>query len=602
MAMSSQFYFHRFESRRPPEPLPRQPKIELLWQVLALLALLLGARYLHWRWTHSINWDAVWFSVPLVIGETCAYIGLILYVINLWKTKEDACRLPSPPLSFSDCVNNLREKDRPISVDIFITTYNENEELVRLSIRDAKNVRYPYEIEIKVHVLDDGDRPVMHQVAVEEGVNYIRRDDKRGFKAGNLCNAMAQTSGDFIVICDADTRLFPTMLERTMGYFHDPNMAFVQTPQWFFDLPLGQRLPAWLHRRAGRIGKRAGRLIEKIFGEIRMDDDPFGNDPTIFYGVIQRRRNVWNAAFCCGAASIHRREAVMEVATHNYDKAVRRASRRKKWRWRIPLRLRRKKYVAIEPEIMPFKFHVSEDLYTSIAIHQHRKTRWKSVLHPWIESKMLSPQDLLTWTIQRFKYAGGSLDIFIHDNPIIKPGLSFGQRLMYLTTFWSYLGATWSLMFLLAPIIYMTTGISPMQEYAHELFEYAVPFLVVNELALMFGTWGVSSYKGKNYYVSGFPISLRALWAVLRKQEITFHVTPKLRQSGFFIRLVWPQIAIVVLTLLAIIWMCVSFTMQNNGYTLGGIFANGLWSFYNIIAMLVIIRAAFWNPGGEMAR
>ena len=59
--------------------------------------------------------------------------------------------------------------------------------------------------------------------------------------------------------------------------------------------------------------------------------------------------------------------------------------------------------------INPYKFYVSEDIYTSIVLHSDPEHHWKSVLHPKVELKMLSPQDFIkTWMIQRFKYAGGS--------------------------------------------------------------------------------------------------------------------------------------------------------------------------------------------------
>ena len=43
-------------------------------------------------------------------------------------------------------------------------------------------------------------------------------------------------------------------------------------------------------------------------------------------------------------------------------------------------------------------------------------------------------------------------------------------------------------------------------------------------------------------------MNLRALNTVLRGEQIKFHVTPKERQTGRFLYLVKPQIAIVVLT------------------------------------------------------
>jgi cellulose synthase (UDP-forming) len=597
------FYFSRFEDRRPPEPLPHSRLIEVIWQTLAVLMLLLGARYLFWRWTASLNWDAWWFAIPLVIAETCAYFGLILFTLNLWKVKDYPLR--DPPARTSECVGSAAvDDDRPISVDVFIATYNEDEELVRLSIRDAKAVRYPHPIDVKVHILDDGRRDTMRRVADEEGVNYISRDNNVGFKAGNLRNAMEQTSGDFIVICDADTRPFPTMLERTLGYFRDPEVAFVQTPHWFYDLPEGERLKDWMGRKLGWLSVAMGGAVERLFGEIRVGEDPFVNDPQLFFDVIQRRRNAYNAAFCCGAGSIHRREAVMFVALRAYAEAIAHASGDAKSR--IAKLVRRRTDPAAQAlarwqaaqaeELTPYKFHVSEDIYTTIVLHQDRERRWKSVLHPHVESKMLSPQDLLSWSIQRFKYAGGSLDIFFHDNPVTAKGLSLGQRLMYLTTFWSYMGALWNLVFLLAPIVYLTTSIAPVSAYTGDFFARALPFLIVTELAIMFGTWGISGYKGKVSYMASFPISLQALWAVVRKQKIKFPVTPKHRQDGHYLHLVWPQLALMVGTFAAFCWASLALWLGFGNYTVGGLIANGLWGFNNILSMSIMVRAALWRP------
>jgi len=600
------FYFERFEDRRPPAPLPHSVPVELLWQFLATINLALGAWYLHWRWTESLNPEALWFAIPLAAAETLAYVGLILFTFNLWRT-EDYPRRPAPR-TIGECTDDTADSARPISVDVFIATYNEDEELVRLSIRDARRMTYPHPIDMTVHILDDGRRDRMREVAAEEGVNYITCTNNVGFKAGNLRNAMEQTSGDFIVICDADTRPFPTLLENTLGYFRDPDVAFVQTPQWFYDLPEGRTLTEVLGRRLGGFGRGIGRGIEGVFGEIRIGEDPFANDAKMFYDVILRRRNRANAAFCCGAASIHRREAVMFVALRAYARSVERATEQGRKQLRRATGERRPDgsvdalmlwQAAREEELTPYKFHVSEDIYSSIVLHQDDERRWKSVLHPQVESKMLSPQDLLTWTIQRFKYAGGSLDILFHDNPLVRGRMTLAQRLMYATTFWSYLGAVWNIVFLLAPVVYLLTGIAPVSAYTGEFFAHAVPFLVANELAFMVGTWGISGYKGKVTYLASFPLSLRALWAVLRRQKIKFPVTPKDRQEGNFLHLVWPQVAIVALTVFAYAFAVIKFFLGDPDYTLGGLIANGFWAAHNILAMSIMIRAAFWKPDYE---
>ena len=90
---------------------------------------------------------------------------------------------------------------------------------------------------------------------------------------------MEHTSGEFIVICDADTRVFPTFLEHTLGYFRDPDVAWVQTPQWFYDIPegvpLSDRPGGSLY---GRLGRTAGTRVERCSARCGSGEDPFWND------------------------------------------------------------------------------------------------------------------------------------------------------------------------------------------------------------------------------------------------------------------------------------------------------------------------------------
>ena len=488
------FYFSRFEHRRPPEPLTTPRWVMFTWHVLAVAALILGANYIYWRWTASLNTDALWYAIPLVLAETLAWIGTVLFTINLWK-EQDPPQSP-PPGEINECLSPEEAVEpRPVKVDLFIATYSEDTELVRLSIRDALKMAYPFPIDYRIHVLDDGRRPEMKAVCEEEGVNYITRQTNIGFKAGNLRNGLEQTDGDFIVICDADTRVFPTLLSHTLGYFRDPDVAWVQTPQWFFDLPEGENLSRWGQRKAGKVGYGLGWLIQKCVGPITIGRDPFFNDPRMFYDVILRRRNWANAAFCCGAASIHRREAVMQAALRSYvwsvEEEIHRHTRDiRDEETRDALQNAMRPHVAFDTELTPYKFHVSEDIYTSVLLHGDAARRWRSVMHPRVESKMLSPQDMLTWMIQRFKYAAGSLDILFHDNIFSRRRfrLSLPQTLMYATTFWSYMACVWNTVFLISPIIYLFTGIPPVSAWSTPFYLHFLPFFIFSELAFMFGT------------------------------------------------------------------------------------------------------------------
>lgn len=599
-------YATRFERRVPWDPLKYSRAHETLWQFLSTASLAFGAWYIGWRWLYSINPDAIFFSLLLLVAETAAYIGLILFTVNLWT--DSAPVRPPLPKTLRDIVEGDSDDatDRPLAVDLFFTTYNEDPELVRLGLRDAKRITYPHPIDIRIHVLDDGKRPAMETVAQEEGVGYVTRSDNVGYKAGNLRNALEVTSGDLVAIFDADTRPFPTILEETLGYFRDPKMAWVQTPQWFCDIPPGIPLSAVLERRLGRVGTLIGRSAERVFGPVRIGEDPFANDPQLFYDVIQRRRNKANASFCCGAASIHRREAVMEAALRQWsdritalsklgEHATRKLTReealspavRDTIRWQT----------AIEEEFTPYKFHVSEDIYTSIILHADRERGWKSVLHPVVQSRMLSPNDLLSWTIQRFKYAGGSLDILFHDNPLFRrKGLRLSQRVMYASTFYPYLSPLWNLVFIAAPIIFLFTGIAPISGYTLDFYLHIGPFLVLNELAQMVAMWGVSVSRGRAWYLAILPLNLKALWTVIMRRKVAFPVTPKDRQEGVFPRLVRFQIAVIVLTLLALAWGWFAFSIALAGYTIGAMIANTLWGLNNVYSMSPIVRAAFWHP------
>ena len=601
--MSEDTYFLKFEDRAPPPPLPYSAVRESLWQFLATVALVVGAWYIWWRWTHSLNPDAMWFAVPLAVAETCAFLGMVLFVFNLWK--DEPVKIEEPPVVLGDVVPGHPEKDRLIVVDVMFATYNEDPELVRLGIKDAKRMTYPHPIDIRIHILDDGRRAQMRQVTEEEGANYIARTTNEGFKAGNLRHAMEQTHGDFLVICDADTRPFSTLLEHTLGYFRDPKMAWVQTPQWFYDLPEGERLPNWLQRRLGGFGRVVGRGVEKIIGPVTFGADPFVSDPQMFYDIIQRRRNWVNASFCCGAGSIHRREAVMEAALRSFGAKVEQRTYAAEEVITVSSKERDissdlmdaiKTEAAATEILTPYRFHVSEDIYTSIVLHSDHERAWKSKLHPMVESKMLSPQDLVTWTVQRFKYAGGSLDILVNDNPLFRKGLSVPQRLMYGTTFYSYLAPLWNIIFLFAPVVYLLTGISPVSAYSTDFFLHLIPFLVTLELAIMVGTWGIAGYAAKAGYLSFFPLGLKAIFAVARGEKISFKVTPKVRQSGNFLTLVHPQIAVVVLTVLSAIWAVSAMMLGDTQYSASGVLANILWGLNNCLAMSGIIAAAMWQP------
>ena len=245
-----------------------------LWLLRVIIAanLLLGTFYLTWRYTASLNWAYWWVAVPLLLAETYSFIDAWLFGISMWNWRGARPMPPPPPPG--------------LTVDIFITCYNEPIELVRKTVRAARAIRYPH----RTAILDDGASAAMRAMAEQEGIEYIVRSVEwqnraRHAKAGNLINAFYQTDGEFVAILDADQVPAPEFLDRTLGYFHDPKVAFVQTQQFFYNVP---------------------------------PHDPFGAQASLFYGPIQEGKDGWNAAFFCGSNAVLRREALMFIGIAYY--------------------------------------------------------------------------------------------------------------------------------------------------------------------------------------------------------------------------------------------------------------------------------------------
>lgn len=597
-----QFYFHKFEDRKPYAAIPDNKYRTLLFQFTGIITITLGIAYLYWRWGYSLNPDALWFALPLVLAESLSFFSTVLIVINFWSNKDPE---KAAPVHYLSEIENLDGRsERPVKIDVFIATYNEDVELVRQSIVDAKKMKYPFpDVGIKIYVLDDGRRDGrddtkenMKIVADEEGVEYKIREHNEGYKAGNLKNALEHTKGDLFVILDADTRVFPNFLINTTGYFRKAKVAWVQTPQWFYDTTESQKLSAIINVKFKIKNKYLSRFVNNVFGKIKLNEDIFGNDPRLFYDAILRKRNFFNAAFCCGAGSIHRREATMSLAIKDFADSL------KKLEADLVSKniksneiLDQKNILLLKQEIIPFKFHASEDIYTSIMLHADKEHKWESIQHADVECKMLSTQDLDSWIKQHQRYAAGSLDIAFKDNPIFIKGLSLGQKICYFNTIWSYFAPLWILVFLLSPIVFFFTLSLPVKTYSFDFLKYFLPFQLMNTVTLTLGAWGISTKRGDQYYISGFWYMLMALFSVLKGKEVKFNVTPKGKHFAKNTQHILPHIIIISLTVFGIIYNSV-LVLKGFHPCVSGFFTNFFWCIFNIISLSIMIRAAQWKP------
>ena len=608
-------YFAKYETRMPGRVPSHTRWQETVWHLLAGAVIGLGLWYIHWRWTSSLNPDALVFSVLVALAESLALIGTMIFFYDIWR--EGDTPKAQPPATRKEA--NL-DGDGPIEVDIYLTTFDEEVEVVEPSIAATRDLRVPDGVELRVHICDDGDRAEMAELARRWGVGYFRRDDNRGFKAGNLRNALFRSHGDFVAILDADTRVLPSFIENTLGYFRDPKVAWVQTPHWFYDIPEGRSWEAWLEARAGRRARVLAPVLRRVTGLSTVGEDPFRSDAMLFFDVIQRRRNRNGASFCCGAGSVHRRDAVFAGALRHQAGRLRSLKRRVA----LPLSMRIAAWLTRpvrrgstapaaasvsastapflrQAEMQPFRYHVSEDILTSIHLHGDAGAGWRSVYHPQVECRMLSPWTIDAWTTQRLKYAGGTYDIMLRENPIFRRGMPWRIKLHYAATFWSYLSALWAPILLLAPAIALAFGIAPVSAYSTDFFLHLLPVLFLNELAMLAACKGYNIHHGRASSVTSLPIQIRAFWAVVRGKRPRFPPTPKTPVFSSSLRRVVPNIALIAIMMATAAWALWRYSEGDPAYGLSMLAVNAFWLIWNMSALAQAVFAALWRPDAPQA-
>jgi glycosyltransferase involved in cell wall biosynthesis len=121
-------------------------------------------------------------------------------------------------------------------VAIQVPCYNEPASLVTATLDRLRALDYPAD-RFVIMVADDSTRPEaadpIRDYCARHGLHYLHRADRRGYKAGALNALLRQTPADveLIAVVDADYHVEPEFLRETVGYFADPGLAWLQTPQ-----------------------------------------------------------------------------------------------------------------------------------------------------------------------------------------------------------------------------------------------------------------------------------------------------------------------------------------------------------------------------------
>jgi len=430
-------------------------------------------RYFFWRTVNTIPpISDPWNFVPGVLLYVAELYSTVMLAISLFVVADPLTRKPPKAVAPDDLP----------TVDVYIPTYNEDPELLAMTVIAALDLDYPKD-KLTVWLLDDGGteqkcnqdnvkkakearerRVQLTALANELGAKYLTRARNEHAKAGNMNNCFKQSTGELIVVFDADHVPVREFLKETVGYFRDdPKLFLCQTPHFFTN-------PDPLERNL----------------------DTFQNMPSeneMFYGIIQKGLDKWNGAFFCGSAAVIRREALMLVGGFS-------------------------------------GITITEDCETALDLHSRG---WHSL---YVDKPMISglqPETFSSFIGQRSRWARGMFQIFLLKNPAFKRGLSLAQKICYLSnmTYWFF--PIFRLPFLISPLLFIYFNMQIYIANMQEFISYTVLYMLANMMMqnYLYGRvrWAVVSEVYE--YMQTLYLARGLLSVILNPYKPTFNVTDK---------------------------------------------------------------------------
>lgn len=506
---------------------------EYLHLFLIMLSGVTTLRYLYYRSRFTLNFDS-WldsiFCVLLFGAELYAILTLALSYFQTLKIKDrrpiDLSTIPAEQL---------------FTVDIYIPTYNEDVDIVRKTVLGALAIDYPADKKT-VYVLDDGRaekykarREALKQMCEELGCIHMTRDNNEHAKAGNINTALKKTHGDLVLILDCDHIPARCFLQNTVGFFLNSKVALVQTPHWFYNPDPFER-----------------NLLTG--GQV-----PVGNE--LFYKVLQKGNDFWNAAFFCGSAAVIRRDYVLEVGG-----------------------------IATET--------VTEDCHTSLRLHS---VGYETVYYDKIMVAGLAPEKFSSYVGQQVRWARGMAQILRLENPLFnrKLKLSLSQRLCYFSATSHFFFGFPRLMYLLAPILFLLAGVNSVRGLGLETLFYAMPHILLSMQTnhIPYKNVRFSFWNEIYEFAMSFQAGIVTLLALVNPKLGSFNVTDKgltVTKRSFDIDSVRYLMIMGVLTGASL--LAVPFWLVLSPQDAQAVLINAFWCIFNLCLVIAACLVAFEQP------
>jgi cellulose synthase (UDP-forming) len=630
-----------------------------LVRLLVVLTLLLGVNYIAWRWLESLNWSAWWIAVPLVLAETCSLIDVSLFGLTVWRLRrrgeagappagatvdvfittydepldlvmgtalaaqairhphstwilDDGARPELEALAAEHGLGYLTRSEDWTDRPRHAKAGNLNNALMLtqgefLLILDADQVPAPEILDRTLGWFND--RRVALVQTPQWFVNVPDHDPlgsqaplfygpiqqgKDGWNAAFFCGSNAILRREALMQLGlsgyvqeveqdvkeslARTRAALRRARRSpeaanpvvAGMLDDVEAA---TERARAELKAGAPLTELTYRLQREVDAAARRTVTRDFSQIEADlasiaalelppEDGMGGPEELASAVDRMSRRDLSPL----AAVEPVREVLEAISVDRPGEA--------------------------QPVMPLATISVTEDMATAMRLHG---LGWRSVYHHEVLAHGLAPEDLKTMLTQRLRWAQGTVQVLLRENPLLQRRLGWGQRLMYFATMWSYLSGFAAVVYFAAPIVYLVLGILPVTSLSWDFFVRFIPFMVVNQLLFLVVGRGIPTWRGQQYSLALFPIWIRACTTAARNvwfgRPLGFAVTPKVRQdAGPAWHLIRPQLVVMGLLAAALLVGTARLAVGLNEPV--GTLVNVAWVAFDLVVLSVLVTAA----------
>ncbi len=186
-------------------------------------------------------------------------------------------------------LKELQKSIKPLprfpTVAVAMPVYNEDIEMVERNMLRLKELDYP-EKKISFYLLDDstnkGISKELKRFSSANGIRYMHRKDRNGFKAGALNNFLKLSKEEYLAIFDYDEYLTEkSFIKELLPYFTIENLSYVQT--------------------------------EKSYSKGTFFSETINLFDAFFFNFVQPSRALNNTAIFAGSCGLIKRSAIDEI-------------------------------------------------------------------------------------------------------------------------------------------------------------------------------------------------------------------------------------------------------------------------------------------------